>query len=112
MKEKQGYAKDIMIIGSTGLRTFVDPKGDLHQVLQNCRNAKIMLLNPFSENTGEPLNPATVKSYENSFRSSWRSLRARRRAIQLLTAEDRRRRERIVSLPGERTLRVIQGGKR
>ncbi len=49
LKEKQGYAKDIMIIGSTGLRTFVDPKGDLHQVLQNCRNAKIMLLNPFSE---------------------------------------------------------------
>ena len=49
MKERQAYAKDVMIIGSTGLRTFVDPKGDLHQVLQNCRNAKIMLLNPFSE---------------------------------------------------------------
>jgi len=49
MKEMQGYAKDVMVIGSTGLRTFVDPRGDLHQVLQNCRNAKIMLLNPFSE---------------------------------------------------------------
>ncbi len=49
MKERQAYAKDVMIIGSTGLRTFVDPKGDLHQVLQNCRNAKIMLLDPFGE---------------------------------------------------------------
>jgi len=38
-----------MIIGSTGFRTFVDPKGDLHQVVQNCRKARIMLLNPFSE---------------------------------------------------------------
>ncbi len=49
MKEEQGFAKDVMIIGSTGYRTFVDPKGDLHQVIQNCREAKIMLLNPFSE---------------------------------------------------------------
>ncbi len=49
MKEKHAYAKDVMIIGSTGLRTFVDPKGDLYQVLHNCRNAKIMLLDPFGE---------------------------------------------------------------
>jgi len=49
MKEEQGFAKDVMIIGSTGFRTFVDPKGDLHGVLQNCRKARIMLLNPFSE---------------------------------------------------------------
>jgi len=49
LKEKQGIARDIMIIGSTGFRTFVDPKGDLHNVIQNCREAKIMLLNPYSE---------------------------------------------------------------
>ena len=49
LKEEQGFAKDVMIIGSTGLRTFVDPKGDLHNVIQNCREAKIMLLNPYSE---------------------------------------------------------------
>ena len=47
LKEKQGFAKDVLVIGSTGFRTFVDPKGDLHQVIQNCRKAKIMLLNPF-----------------------------------------------------------------
>lgn len=49
LKEKQGFAKDVLVIGSTGFRTFVDPKGDLHHVMQNCRMAKIMLLNPFSE---------------------------------------------------------------
>jgi len=49
MKEEQGFAKDVMIIGSTGFRTFVDPRGDLHQVLRNCRKARVMLLNPFSD---------------------------------------------------------------
>jgi hypothetical protein len=49
LKEKQGSARDIMIIGSTGFRTFVDPKGEMYQVVQNCREAKIMLLNPYSE---------------------------------------------------------------
>lgn len=49
LKENQGFARDVMIIGSTGFRTFVDPKGDLHTVLQQCREARIMLLNPESE---------------------------------------------------------------
>ena len=46
LKKTQGFARDVMIISSTGFRTFVDPKGDLHEVLQGCREAKIMLLNP------------------------------------------------------------------
>jgi len=49
LKEKEGFARDVMVIGSTGLRTFVDPKGDLHPVIKNCREAKIMLLHPYSE---------------------------------------------------------------
>src|SRR4030043_982598 len=49
LKEKQGMARDVMVISSTGFRTFVDPKGDLYPVLQNCRAAKLMLLNPNSE---------------------------------------------------------------
>ena len=48
-KEKQGFAREIMCIGSTGFHTFVDPQGDLHHVIQSCREAKIMLLNPYSE---------------------------------------------------------------
>ena len=49
LKAKQGVARDIMIIGSTGFRTFADPKGEMYHVVQNCREAKIMLLNPYSE---------------------------------------------------------------
>lgn len=48
-KERHGSVRDIMIIGSTGFRTFVDPKGDLHRVIRNCREARIILLNPCSE---------------------------------------------------------------
>ena len=49
LKNRHGLAKDVLIISSTGFRTFADPRGELHRVLQNCREAKIMLLNPRSE---------------------------------------------------------------
>lgn len=49
LKERNGFGRDIMLIGSTGYRTFVEPEGDLHHVLQRCRGAKIMLLNPLRE---------------------------------------------------------------
>ncbi|MGH7770963.1 MAG: hypothetical protein ACREQA_01855 [Candidatus Binatia bacterium] len=52
LKEKQGIARDVLVIGSTGFRTFVDPEGDLHKVVKNCREAKIMLLDPHSEGAG------------------------------------------------------------
>ncbi|OGQ83737.1 MAG: hypothetical protein A3F90_04440 [Deltaproteobacteria bacterium RIFCSPLOWO2_12_FULL_60_19] len=52
LKKKQGFARDIMTIASTGHRTFTDPRGDLHDVLQNCREAKLMLLNPHGEGAG------------------------------------------------------------
>ncbi len=48
LKERQAFMRDIMVIGSTGFRTFVGPKGDLHAAIQSCRTAKIMLLNPES----------------------------------------------------------------
>jgi hypothetical protein len=49
LKESHGIARDVMVISSTGFRTFVDPNGELHQVIRNCREAKIMLLDPSSE---------------------------------------------------------------
>lgn len=49
LKRSHGYVKDVMIISSTGYRSFVDPGGELHGVLQHCRGAKIMLLHPRSE---------------------------------------------------------------
>jgi hypothetical protein len=49
LKERSGAGREVMVIGSTGFRTFVDPAGELHRVLQTCREAKIMLLNPLRE---------------------------------------------------------------
>lgn len=49
LKEEQGIARDILLIGATGFKTFVSPEGDLNRVIQNCREAKIMLLNPAGE---------------------------------------------------------------
>ncbi len=49
LKEKQGMGRSVMLIGSTGFRTFTDPAADLHQVLRNCREAKIMLLDPLKD---------------------------------------------------------------
>lgn len=49
LKRKLGFARELMIIGSTGCRSFVEPEGDLYEVLRNCREAKIMLLNPSEE---------------------------------------------------------------
>ncbi len=49
LKEEQGSGRNVMIINSTGYRTMADPSGDLHQVLLNCREAKIMLLNPLKD---------------------------------------------------------------
>jgi len=48
LKERHALRRDIMIIGSTGFRTFVDPRGDLHTAIEHCRTAKIMLLDPES----------------------------------------------------------------
>jgi hypothetical protein len=49
LKERHGTGRDVMLIGSTGFRTFVEAGGDLHSVLRNCREAKIMLLDPLRE---------------------------------------------------------------
>jgi hypothetical protein len=49
LKEDQGISRDIMVIGSTGYRTFANSNGELHNVVRNCREARIMLLNPYSE---------------------------------------------------------------
>ncbi len=49
LKEEQGSGRNVMIISSTGYRTMTDPSGDLHRVLLNCREAKIMLLNPLKD---------------------------------------------------------------
>ena len=75
LKERQGIARDVMVISSTGFRTFVEPNGELHQVIQNCREAKIMLLNPNSEGAmirakGIPNPGVTAESFAEQIRKS------------------------------------------
>jgi hypothetical protein len=75
LKESQGLARDVMAISSTGFRTFVEAKGELHQVIQNCREAKIMLLNPYSEGAtvrakSIPDPDVTPESFEEQIRKS------------------------------------------
>jgi hypothetical protein len=52
LKQRQGLNRDVLVISATGFRTFVDPQSDLNSILQNCREAKIMLLNPRSDGAG------------------------------------------------------------
>jgi len=49
MKKELGFARELMIIGSTGYRSFVEPEGDLHEAMMHSREAKIMLLDPLKE---------------------------------------------------------------
>jgi len=75
LKESQGLAREVMVISSTGFRTFVDPKGELHQVIQNCREAKILLLNPNSEGAaawakGIPDPTVTPESFREQIRKT------------------------------------------
>jgi hypothetical protein len=49
LKGRQGFGRNVMIINSTGFRTFADPAGDMHEVLQTCREAKILLLDPLKD---------------------------------------------------------------
>jgi len=96
LKEKQGLARDIMVISSTGFRTFVDPKGELHQVIQNCREAKIMLLNPNREGAtvrakSIPDPDVTPESFGEQIRKSvdfLKSLKAAQKNVKLKLYSD------------------------
>ena len=58
-----------MMIGSTGSKTFVDPQGDLHDVLKDCLEAKILLLNPHS---GEARMRAATLHGSRAMIADWR----------------------------------------
>lgn len=49
LKEKYGTGRTIMAIGSSGHGTFVDQVGDLSTVLKKCLGAKILLVNPYTQ---------------------------------------------------------------
>jgi len=75
LKYKHGVGRNVMMIGSTGRTTFVNPQGDLHDVLENCLEAKILLLNPHSEEArmrATTLQPSEsmIGDWSEQFRSS------------------------------------------
>lgn len=49
LKDEQGTGRSVMVIGSSGAGTLVDHVGDLSSVLDNCLEAKILLVNPFNQ---------------------------------------------------------------
>jgi hypothetical protein len=49
LKEKHGTGRTILVIGSSGAGTFVDQVGDLSTVLGKCLGARILLVNPYSQ---------------------------------------------------------------
>jgi len=49
LKEKHGTGRTIMVIGSSGYGTFVNQVGDLSTVLEKCLGAKVLLVNPYSQ---------------------------------------------------------------
>jgi len=81
LKQEQGIAKDVLLIGSTGYNTFVNPEGDLHRVVQDCREAKIMLLNPSGEGAcirakSIPEPSVTPETFSNQIAKSIESLKS------------------------------------
>lgn len=91
LKARQGIARNVMTIGSTGFRTFVDPRGDMHHVLENCLEAKILLLDPYSEGATArtraiPHPDVTTESLKEQVRKSiefLKRLRAAQKNIKL-----------------------------
>lgn len=48
-KQQQSLGRTVMAIGVTGHGTVVDNKAEMHALLEACLEAKLILLNPFSE---------------------------------------------------------------
>jgi hypothetical protein len=48
-KQQQSLGRTVLAIGVTGHGTVVDDKAELHALLDTCLEAKLLLLNPFSE---------------------------------------------------------------
>ena len=64
LKEEQGTARIVMVIGSSGSGTLVDQVGNLSSVLDRCLEAKIMLVNPFSQDASARLQALDHPAYD------------------------------------------------
>lgn len=63
LKEEQGTGRTVMVIGSSGSGTVVDQVGDLSSVLDKCLEAKILLVNPFSQDASARMQALAHPTY-------------------------------------------------
>lgn len=91
LKEEQGTGRTIMVMGSSGYSTFVDQVGDLSSVLDKCLGAKILLVNPYSQEASQRIEAIdhptyTLATFREEVRQSialLRRLKAMGKAVKL-----------------------------
>jgi hypothetical protein len=80
LKEEQGTGRTISVIGSSGHSTFVDQVGGLSSVLDKCLGARIMLVNPYSQEASARIQAIshpefTLEAFREEIRQSVRLLK-------------------------------------
>ena len=96
LKEKYGTGRTVMVIGSSGHGTFVDQVGDLSTVLEKCLGAKILLVNPYSQEASKRIQAIghpdlTIENYRVEVRQSidlLKRLKAMGKAVKLKLYSD------------------------
>ena len=76
LKEKQGTGRTIMAIGSSGYGTLTDQVGDLSSVLERCTGARVLLVNPYSQEARARIEAIADPDYtmERFYDEVWRSI--------------------------------------
>ena len=96
LKEEQGTGRTISVIGSSGHSTFVDQVGDLSSVLDKCLGARIMLVNPYSQEASARIQAIshpefTLEAFREEVRQSiqlLKRLKAMGKAVKLKLYSD------------------------
>ena len=96
LKEEQGTGRTISVIGSSGHSTFVDQVGGLSSVLDKCLGARIMLVNPYSQEASARIQAIshpdfTLETFREEIRQSiqlLKRLKAMGKAVKLKLYSD------------------------
>jgi len=70
LKDEQGTGRSVMVIGSSGAGTLVDQVGDLSSVLDKSLEAKILLVNPFSQDARARMQALAHPTFREEVRRS------------------------------------------
>ena len=96
LREEQGTGRTISVIGSSGHSTFVDQVGGLSSVLDKCLGARIMLVNPYSQEASARIQAIghpefTLNTFREEIRQSiqlLKRLKAMGKAVKLKLYSD------------------------